>query len=140
MDRLGVNLKFIRMVEEQYAHTAQGIDVEVHQIVVVACNGVVPHNREADVLVDQREQFGHVLLQIFERVPDVHLRHVLAVRRRILELEPLAVPRWRIVDQPVTIAAAIWVGDAGPITARIFQSMLKLVAVESRVDGPAECG
>jgi len=106
-----VDLELIGVVEEQHAHPTQGINEEMQQIIIVPGDGVVPDYGEADVFVDQGEQFAHVLLQILERVPDVHLRRVLAVGRWVLEFKAITFPRGRVADNSIAIAATIRVDE-----------------------------
>jgi uncharacterized protein with HEPN domain len=121
MDRLGMDLKFVGMVVKQHAHSPQGIDIEMQQVVIVTRNGMVSDHCETHVLVDEGEELVHILLQILERVPDVHLRNVFAVRRRVLELESLSVSVvWGIVDQTVAIAMAAGVDNARTIAPGSF--------------------
>lgn len=121
MDRLRVDLEFVRMVEEQHTDSPQRIDIEMQQIVVVTRDGMVSDHGETHVLVDEGEELVHILLQVFERVPDVHLRDVFAVCRRILEFESLSVAVvWGTVDQPVAITSATGVDNARTIAPGTF--------------------
>lgn len=109
MNRLRVNLELVGVVHEQHAHPTEGVHIEMQQVIIVTSDGMVTDDREADILVDQSEQLAHILFQILERVPDVHLRHIFAVGRRVLELKPLTVFWTGVIDNPIAIAAAIWI-------------------------------
>lgn len=116
MDRLGVDLEFICMVEEQHADSSQGIDIKMQQVVVVTGDGMVSDHGETHVLVDEGEEFVHILFQIFERVPNVHLRDVFAVCRRVLELESFSVAVvGGTVDKTVAITSATGFDNARTI-------------------------
>lgn len=125
-----MNLKPLRMVQKQHTHPAQRVHVKVHQIRIVSRNRVVAHHREADVPVDEREQLRHVLFEALEGVPDVHLRDVGAVRRRVVEEEAFAgfvrPVAWWVgvgVDDAGAVAVAVWVGDAGTVAVGVFEGV-----------------
>lgn len=82
---------------------------------------VVAHNGEADILVDHCKQLAHILLEVFERVPDVHLRDIFTVGGGVLELESLSLARGGIVNDAVAIAVAIGVGQTFSTTSRVFE-------------------
>lgn len=112
MDRLRVDLELVGVVHKQHAYPTQGVHVEVQQVVVAAGDRVVADDSEADILVNQSEQLAHILFQVLERVPYVHLRDVFAVGRRVLELETLAVLWSWVVDDAIAIAATIWIDQS----------------------------
>lgn len=95
------------MVRHAHTDASQRIDIEVHQIMIVACNRVVAVDREADILVNDGEQLAHILFEILKGIPNVGLGRVLAVERRVLEYE--AIPTG--VSASWTTAPVRWVGD-----------------------------
>ena len=110
------------MVEKQHTDSTQGIDVEMHQIVVAAGDRVVADHGKLHVLVNQCKQFVHVFLQIFEGIPDVHLRHVFAVGRWVLELESFSVLGEWVVHHTGAIAVTA-IHDASAITSCLQQAL-----------------
>ena len=91
VDGLRVYFKFVGVVKKQDTHSAQRVHIEMHQIMIVTSDRVVTNYSETDILVDQGEQLAHVLFQILEGIPDVHLRYIFAVGGGILEVETFAI-------------------------------------------------
>jgi hypothetical protein len=126
MNRLWVNLELLCMLRKTDRDSPERINVEMEQIVVMTRNWVVAHNVEVDVLVDVREELSHVLLKHFENVVYVHLTHVFAVSRGILESKSLPSGIWRAIDDSVAIASTVRVDYSRPIAARALEGFLGL--------------
>ena len=67
------------------------VDIEVHEIMVDACDWMMAHNLEMDIFVDEGEQAAQVGLECFESLVDVGLRHVFAVSFGVLKEEAVSV-------------------------------------------------
>lgn len=66
VDGLRMDLELVRMIHKQDTNPTKSIDIKMHQVIVMTRDGMVSDNREVHILVDQREQFVHVLFQILE--------------------------------------------------------------------------
>jgi hypothetical protein len=55
VDGLGVDLELIGVVIEKYAHSTQGIHVEMQQIMIPPSDGMMADHSKFDVLIYQCE-------------------------------------------------------------------------------------
>lgn len=75
------------MFTTDQCNSPQGIDVEVHQVVIDSSAGMVTNNGKVHISVNEREKPAHVCFEGLEGMVDKGLRDVFAIQRWVFEIE-----------------------------------------------------